>query len=474
MKKKRTFTTPMKIRVGRYDDCRGQVRPGANHCSREKGTIMEVGKSTKYIVVGLVVALTATLFPSAASASDHEVGVAAARVQPLVTDLAFAAPENPRQADAETDRRARISRIISNSQLVQSMPVSQVKSLQSLLNEVTSAGLVVDGDYGILTAEAVYDLQVKANLTRDYVAGPEVFGALAERSDTPRYTTPRQADLATSVCAMQQPDEWVEAIAVRVDGNYNARAYPALSCDLGFNITNSVVTYLGRTADWRYVRDSEGRYAWIAASAFEEPVHHRWGDDGATESIATIAGVVLQADNGDIISFNGPEVVADVFGESFDSFEKWGEDDVFRYRDKVVLKPTHRLPNIEKGVQRALLGPGDDVATRLKVAKVGGKALSFVGFILVAHDSWDRYSDETTEARLALSASRTLFITAAGTAAALLGGVCGPAAPVCAVPFAVAGGLVGEYVWDNSEKVFKVADVGIISITNPLLLPVFN
>jgi murein L,D-transpeptidase YcbB/YkuD len=57
-------------------------------------------------------------------------------------------------------------------------PVGSVEWLQESLNTLNHAGLVVDGDYGELTREAVKDYQQVHGLKVDGWAGPETISSV--------------------------------------------------------------------------------------------------------------------------------------------------------------------------------------------------------------------------------------------------------------------------------------------------------
>lgn len=88
----------------------------------------------------------------------------------------------------------------------------RVKTVQYLLNQLQDAGLLVDGDFGALTAAAVKAFQSAQGIHADGIVNPTTWRALV--------VTVRQGDSGSAVKAVQN-ELSVHGIATAVSGTFD-------------------------------------------------------------------------------------------------------------------------------------------------------------------------------------------------------------------------------------------------------------
>lgn len=416
-------------------------------------------KSMRVFVATLAVALLSVVTPAAASASPTEafngpVSAAADDLAPESVKMVVVDNDRSGYTNFTDDSTASASYAAENQrpELSEGSTGRYVVEMQRAMNLLCNCALAEDGVLGPASVAAIEWLEWKSGLEPTGVVDDEVWALLGfDVASAPE--TVRQADLA---CGLQAPTVPHPAHAVTVQGNYNARAVPAMQCDLQWNVNNTVVTYLGNdtSGDWAYIRDQEGREAWISSAAFTKPEPATWGDDrrAATRSdaeLGEVIAVVLEDDNGNLItrSVQASQALTD-------TYEAWGNDRIYEKGDKIGYRP---LPtdSAHRSARQALLGPtGRDAAGRLKAVKWAGRTYKFAGVIMVAGDGFDRYKEEALGTRILLTSGRTIFVSAAGVAGGAAATLCGPAVWICVVPFSLAGEKAGEFMWDNAAELW--------------------
>lgn len=132
---------------------------------------------------------------------------------------------------------------------------AMVVELQNLLNAAIGAGLVVDGDFGPKTEQAVRSYQASRGLAVDGVAGPDTFGAL--RSGRGPIAEPKRGLVEDGVFGPLTKKALQRALGVTDDGVIGPVTIRALQTRVGAKpdgvwgpkTTRALQAYLGVTQD---------------------------------------------------------------------------------------------------------------------------------------------------------------------------------------------------------------------------------
>ena len=185
-----------------------------------------------------------------------------------------------------------------------------VRTLQTMLNVVSNAGLAVDGSFGPGTLAAVKRFQSANNLAADGVCGPNMWAALTSQYNTAMsYPVLRSGSSGNDVRTLQTMLNAVSNAGLAVDGSFGPNTLAAVKrfqSASGLTVDGSCgpKTWAALLSRYNAGRASSGRYIWPLSSSFntitsyagnrihpitKQPQNHSGIDISATKGAAVYA-----------------------------------------------------------------------------------------------------------------------------------------------------------------------------------------
>lgn len=151
---------------------------------------------------------------------------------------------------------------------------SDVKTLQTMLNTVSNAGLTVDGKFGANTQAAVKKFQSANGLTADGICGAKTWAALTTQYNAIKsYSTVRNGSSGNDVRTLQTMLNAVSNAGLTVDGKFGANTQAAVkkfqsANGLAADGICGVKTWAALVSRYNASRASSNTFIWPLSSSF--------------------------------------------------------------------------------------------------------------------------------------------------------------------------------------------------------------